>query len=233
VQFKNQPFWQNWTPYSNISYLFSWKAFGHEPVPFYFIAAMIKKATVYCASSQKVDPLYFEATRELARELTKNQIELIYGGGSIGLMGALANTVIELGGNITGIIPKFMIEVEWAHKEIKNMVIVDTMHERKKLMVENTDCVIALPGGCGTLEELMEVITMKRLGMFTGPIIIVNINHFYDPLVDLLENMIRGNFLRNEHRNMWTVVTNVENITDTILKAPKWEKSAIGFASIQ
>ncbi len=194
---------------------------------------MLKKVTVYCASSQKVDRLYFEAAAELAGELVKENIEIIYGGGSIGLMGTLANTALEKGGRITGIIPRFMAEVEWSHSKLDNLILVKDLHERKRLMIENTDCVIALPGGCGTVEELMEVITMKRLGMFTQPIIILNIHRFYDPLVDLLENMIKGNFLREEHRNMWTITDSARDIKNKILSSPKWEKSAIGFASIQ
>lgn len=194
---------------------------------------MIKTATIFCASSQKVEPVYFEATRQLALELTRHKVEIIYGGGSIGLMGNLADTVIENGGKITGIIPKFMAEVEWAHTNLPNLVIVDSMHERKSLMIENTDCVIALPGGCGTVEELMEVITLKRLGLFTKPIIILNINEFYNPLIDLLENMIREKFLREVHRNMWAVSTTSNNIIETIIQSPRWEKSAIEFANIQ
>lgn len=194
---------------------------------------MIKKVTVYCASSQKVDQVYFDAAARLAEELVRENIEIIYGGGSIGLMGALANTALEKGGKVTGIIPRFMAEVEWSHNKLEKLVLVENMHERKRLMIENTDCVIALPGGCGTVEELMEVITMKRLGMFIQPIIILNINKFYDPLVELLENMIRGNFLREEHRNMWTITDSVSDIKKTILTSPRWEKSAIGFASIQ
>lgn len=194
---------------------------------------MIKKVTVYCASSQKVDQVYFDAAARLAEELVRENIEIIYGGGSIGLMGTLANTALEKGGKVTGIIPRFMAEVEWSHNKLEKLVLVENMHERKRLMIENTDCVIALPGGCGTVEELMEVITMKRLGMFIQPIIILNINKFYDPLVELLENMIRGNFLREEHRNMWTITDSVSDIKKTILTSPRWEKSAIGFASIQ
>lgn len=194
---------------------------------------MIKKVTVYCASSQKVDQSYFEAARQLAKELAGENIEIIYGGGSIGLMGALADTMIESGGKITGIIPGFMAAVEWAHKKIENLVVVESMHDRKRLMIEDTDCVIALPGGCGTVEELMEVITMKRLGMFVKPIIILNINGFYNPLIDMLDNMVKGNFLREEHRKMWTIANTASNIKETILSSPKWEKSAIGFASIR
>lgn len=194
---------------------------------------MIHIATVYCGSSQQVDPIYFDATRQLASEFVSAHVEVIYGGGSIGLMGALADRMIELGGSIRGVIPRFMAEVEWAHAQLPALQIVETMHERKRLMIENTDCVIALPGGCGTLEELMEVITLKRLGMFTKPVIIVNIKGFYDPLLDLFENMIKGHFLREEHRRMWTVATSVDNILETIRNSPTWNKSAIGFASIR
>ena len=136
----------------------------------------IKKICVYCASSAKVDKSYFEATEELALELIKENIEVIYGGGAIGLMGKLADTIIENNGKIKGIMPEFMNEVEWAHKGVSDFEFTETMHERKSKFLEGIDGLVALPGGTGTLEELFEAITLKRLGQFTKPIIILLTN---------------------------------------------------------
>ncbi|KAB2870969.1 MAG: TIGR00730 family Rossman fold protein, partial [Bacteroidales bacterium] len=132
------------------------------------------KVCVYCASSNKVDEKYFKATEILAKNLAKNGITSVYGGGSNGLMGCLADTALQEGGKVIGILPHFMDKVEWGHKNLTELILVKDMHERKRLLIEGVDAVVALPGGCGTLEELMEVITLKRLGKFTKPIIILN-----------------------------------------------------------
>lgn len=122
---------------------------------------------VYCASSSKIDQAYFDATERLSKILVKSDVEVVYGGGGHGLMGKLADTVLAEGGKIKGIMPQFMNEVEWAHKKVTDMEFTATMHERKSKFLENTDALIALPGGTGTLEELLEAITLKRLGQFT------------------------------------------------------------------
>ncbi|HPV57420.1 MAG TPA: TIGR00730 family Rossman fold protein, partial [Tenuifilaceae bacterium] len=137
------------------------------------------KVCVYCASSNKVDEKYFKATEILAKNLAKNGITSVYGGGSNGLMGCLADTALHEGGKVIGILPHFMDKVEWGHKNLTELILVKDMHERKRLLIEGVDAVVALPGGCGTLEELMEVITLKRLGKFTKPIIILNTDGFY------------------------------------------------------
>ena len=115
------------------------------------------KVCVYCASSNKVDEKYFKATQVLAKNLAKNGITSVYGGGSNGLMGCLADTVLQEGGKVIGILPHFMDKVEWGHKNLTELILVKDMHERKRLLIEGVDAVVALPGGCGTLEELMEI----------------------------------------------------------------------------
>jgi uncharacterized protein (TIGR00730 family) len=137
--------------------------------------------TVYCASSRKVDEKYFKATLALADELLRKNAKVIYGGGAVGLMGAIADRYVEKRGRIKGVIPEFMVKVEWAHPNVDDMLIVTDMHDRKKKLIENTDAVIALPGGTGTLEELSEVITLKRLGKFSKPILMLNTDGFYTP----------------------------------------------------
>ncbi len=192
----------------------------------------IRKVCVYCASSTKVDRNYYTEAKLLGKELAENGIETIYGGGSVGLMGQLADSVLENDGKITGIIPHFMQELEWGHKGLTKLILVNDMHERKKKMIENTDAVIALPGGTGTLEELFEAITMKRLGLYLSPIILVNTNGFYKPLIEMLEKMVNENFLRREHLKMWTVVNNAKDIIKTIKTIPQWDKNAISFAAV-
>lgn len=187
---------------------------------------------VYCASSSKVDKAYFDATQKLAEDMAVRGITLVYGGGSAGLMGCIADNVLKNKGQVVGILPRFMDKVEWGHKGLTQLTLVKDMHERKKLLIKDVEAVVALPGGCGTLEELMEVITLKRLGKFTKPIIILNTNGFYDHLKMLLEKMIHENFMRSEHIEIWQFVDQPEDIIPAIENAPKWDSSAIKFAAV-
>ena len=187
---------------------------------------MIHTVTIYCASSRKSPQTYITAARELADILIDKQIGVVYGGGAIGLMGCIADRYIERKGNIRGVIPEFMVKVEWAHPGVKNMQIVRDMHERKKLLIEDTDAVIALPGGTGTLEELMEVLALKRLGKFFKPIILLNTQQFYDPLISLF------NSLRHEHLNAYRVVNQPSEVIDAILNSPEWNEGAIEKAPV-
>lgn len=190
------------------------------------------KICVYCASSDKVADKYFKVAEVLGRQMAAEDHTLVYGGGSMGLMGRIADVMIAHGGHVRGVMPRFMDAVEWSHKSITEMVLVEDMHERKKLLVDGVDAVVALPGGCGTLEELSEIITLKRLGMFTKPIVILNLEGFYDPLHMLLERMITEHFMRPEHREMYTFVNNSEDIIAAIKNAPAWGADAISFAAV-
>ncbi len=193
---------------------------------------MAISVTIYAASSRKVDQKYFEATNALARTLLSKNAHVIYGGGAVGLMGTLADTYIGHGGEITGVIPEFMVKVEWAHPKVKDMIIVHDMHERKKRLIENTDAVIALPGGTGTLEELMEVITLKRLGKFNKPIFLLNTDGFYNQLHAFFHKMAEEHFLTKEHLQMWALVDDPENFWEIFNKAPKWPDQEINKAQI-
>jgi len=193
---------------------------------------MLEKVTVYCASSDKVDGKYFDLAGKLGETLAKNNITTVYGGSSMGLMAKLANTALENGGDVIGIMPRFMNEVEWSHQGLTELILVEDMRQRKEMLLEGVDALVALPGGCGTLEELSEAITLKRLGKFTKPIIIVNTDGFYNPLIELFDRMIQENFLREEHRNIWTVVNTAEEILDAIKTAPEWNEEAIKFAAV-
>lgn len=187
---------------------------------------------VFCASSAKVDQKYFDDTKKLAQLLVDAGITIVYGGGSVGLMGCLADTALAKGGKVIGVLPRFMDKVEWGHKNLTQMLLVRDMRERKRLMVKNVDAVIALPGGCGTLEELMEVFTLKRLGKFTKPIVVLNTNGFYTHLEQLIEKMIQEHFLRQEHRQIWQPVSRPEEVIPAIKAAPEWDSSAINFAVV-
>jgi uncharacterized protein (TIGR00730 family) len=187
---------------------------------------------VYCASSAKIDEIYFEATERLAKILVNSGVQVIYGGGGHGLMGKLADTVLAQGGQIKGIMPQFMNEVEWAHKKVTDFEFTNTMHERKAKFLENIDALIALPGGTGTLEELLEAITLKRLGQFTKPIIILNTNGYYDPLIQMLKRCVEEKFLRPIHAEMWTFVHQPEEVMSAINQSMEWDENAISFAAV-
>jgi uncharacterized protein (TIGR00730 family) len=180
-----------------------------------------------------VDSIYFDATERLATELVRNGIGVVYGGGAIGLMGRLADTVLSEGGQITGIIPKFMDDVEWSYQGLTELIFTETMHQRKAKLIENVDAIIALPGGTGTLEELFEVITLKRLGLFSKPIAILNTNNFYAPLKEMLNKCVTENFMKPKHLSMWSFVEQPENIIPTLQNAPQWSKDAIKFAVVK
>jgi len=193
----------------------------------------IKKVCIYCASSTIIAPLYIEHAKVLAAEMAKNQIDMVFGGSRTGLMGILADEMNKLNGKSIGIMPNFMKDVEWHHENIPEMIWVETMAERKEKLIENVDAVITLPGGCGTMEEFMETLSLKRLGLFTKPMIILNSGGFYDPLVELLNAMIRENFLAEKHGQMWEVVSQAEDIIPAIRRSKPWDSSAKDFALVQ
>jgi uncharacterized protein (TIGR00730 family) len=188
--------------------------------------------TVYCASSRKVDQKYFQATRKLADILLERDVHVIYGGGSQGLMGALADRYIEKKGKITGIIPEFMVKVEWGHPQVENMIIVHDMHERKKKLIEKADGIIALPGATGTLEELSEVISLKKLGKFIKPIILLNTDGFYTPLNDFFHKMAEEHFLLKEHLGMWQLIDSPEDFWNAMENFPSWSTDSINSALV-
>lgn len=191
------------------------------------------KICVYLASSQYVDPCYFEATKQLAKLFAEHDIEVVYGGGSQGLMGQLADTTLSEGGKIKGVIPHFMRTLEWDHPGVKNMEYVETMHERKAKLIEDVDGLVTIAGGSGTMEEFFETLTMKRLGQFTKPIIILNTNGFYNPLKALLQNMIDQKFMNPIHAEMYTFVDEPIEVIPAIHSAKTWNEDAINYASVK
>jgi uncharacterized protein (TIGR00730 family) len=192
----------------------------------------IKNVCVYSASSTKIAPVYFAAAKELGRLLAMHGINLINGAGSLGLMAATSDAVLEAGGTGTGVIPRFMVEQGWQHEGLTHLVKTETMHERKQLMAEMSDGVIALPGGCGTMEELLEIITWKQLGLYFKPIVILNINGFFTPLLEMLQRAIDENFMREEHGSIWQVAQNAEEAVELLFHTPMWDEKVRKYAAI-
>ncbi|RJF70192.1 TIGR00730 family Rossman fold protein [Rhodopseudomonas palustris] len=156
----------------------------------------INTVCVYCGSGPGTNPLFMEAAQAFGKELAEAGIRLVYGGGAIGLMGAVATSVLDHGGAVTGIIPGFLRTKEIALDRIQDLIVTDDMHERKRLMFEHSDAFVALPGGIGTLEELVEQMTWQQLGRHRKPILIANIDGFWDPLLGLLDHMTETAFIR-------------------------------------
>lgn len=192
----------------------------------------IKSVCVYSASSTKIDMDYFCAAEELGRLLAEQQVRLINGAGKMGLMSSVADAVLLNGGEVTGVIPHFMVEQNWHHTGLTELIEVESMHERKQLMADLSDAVIALPGGCGTLEELLEIITWKQLGLYLNPIVILNINGFFDPLLDMLQKAISQNFMRKQHGEIWHVAKTPSEAMQLIRLTPVWDITVRKFAAV-
>ena len=192
----------------------------------------IKSVAVYCASSNKIRPSYIAQAERLGAELAAAGIRLVYGDGGIGLMAAVAKGCLDAGGEVTGVIPRFMVEQGWHHMGLTRLVETETMHERKQLMAQMSDAVIALPGGCGTMEELLEIITWKQLGLFLNPIVVLNIEGFYDPLLEMLRRAIDGSFMRPEHGGIWQVATTPEEAVQLLYTTPIWDREVRKFAAV-
>lgn len=185
-----------------------------------------QRVTVYCASSNQVHPEFHAAARRLGELLAQAGVAIVYGGGRIGSMGQLADGALAHGGTVVGVIPGFMQEIEWGHPGLSELIIVDDMHGRKRRMLEQTDAVIALPGGCGTYEELFEALTLKRLGLFDRPILMVDARGHFQPLRQLLEQFIAERFMSDRHRAMWQFVNSPDEVLSTLASFPPWGLSA-------
>lgn len=177
---------------------------------------------VFAASSSRIDGAFEAAATRLGYLLALAGIDVVYGGGGIGLMGKLADSVLENGGRITGVIPSFMQDEGWGHPMVKEMIVTRDMGERKKKMFDSAEAVIALPGGIGTLEELTEALTLKQLGLYKGSIIVLNTLDFYNPLIQFLNQMITGKFLRFEHKDIWKVVMTPDEVISALNNYDGW-----------
>lgn len=163
----------------------------------------LKNICVYCAASANINSAYIEAAHKLGALFASNHYNVICGAGRTGLMGAVTRGALEAGGKVIGVIPEFMVENGWAYSGLSEMVTTPDMHSRKEIMADRADAAVALPGGCGTFEELLEIITWKQLGLFHKPIIILNINNYYSPLIEMLNKAIEEGFMKPSHSTIW------------------------------
>jgi uncharacterized protein (TIGR00730 family) len=191
-----------------------------------------KAVCVYCASSGSIHAEYLDAAFRLGAVLASNRYTTVYGGGRRGSMGAVANGALANGGRVVGVIPKFMQELEWGHDNLSELHVVDDMHARKHRFLALSHAVVALPGGSGTLEELLEAITLKRLGLFLGPIILVNTREYFAPLIQMFAAAVAEKFMDPRHAQMWQVVPEPENVPEALRTARPWSEDARSFAAL-
>jgi len=187
---------------------------------------------IFAASSSKIDRSYIDAASRLGSLLAAGDHKIIYGGGGIGLMGALADAAMKKGASITGVIPAFMQKNGWGHETLDEVIITEDMGSRKKKMFELSDAVIALPGGIGTLEELTEAITMKQLGLFRGPLVILNTNSYYNNFIGFLESIIQKGFMRHVHKEIWSVAESPEQAIEAVVNYKDWHDDPASIARI-
>ncbi len=187
---------------------------------------------VYCASSRLAHPDYRAAARRLGEVLAGQGVGIVYGGGAVGSMGALADGALSHGGRVIGILPRFMAELEWGHKGLTDLQLVEDLRTRKHMMLTLSQAAIALPGGSGTLEELLEAITLKRLGLYLNPIVLVNTRGFFSPLLELLGRAVEERFMDPRHLQMWQVVDTPEEVPEALANAPAWSAQARSFAAV-
>jgi uncharacterized protein (TIGR00730 family) len=179
----------------------------------------LRSVTVYCGSNPGADPAFADKTRELARLLAGSDIRIVYGGARAGLMGVLADTAMDAGGEVVGVMPQALIDREIAHRGLSDLRVVGSMHERKALMAELGDAFIALPGGIGTLEELIEVYTWSQLGMHRKPVGVLNVNGYYDALGAFLDVAVEQRFLRAQHREVLSFDAEPETLLAHLARA--------------
>lgn len=180
---------------------------------------MKKKAIcVYGASSSNIDPIYKDTAFEVGRLIALSGHPLVCGGGRAGLMAAAIEGARSVGGEAIGILPQFMIDKQWQHPELTTLIATADMHSRKRSMAEMSMAAIALPGGCGTLEELLEIVTWRQLNLFRGNIVIANVANYYAPLLTMLNDTIAKGFMRGDHKELWSVASQPTEIVEAALK---------------
>jgi uncharacterized protein (TIGR00730 family) len=187
---------------------------------------------VYCASSRVSHPDYRTSAYRLGEVLAGAGVGIVYGGGAVGSMGALADGALAKGGRVVGILPRFMADLEWGHRGLTDLQLVEDLRTRKHMMLAASQAAIALPGGSGTLEELLEAITLKRLGLYLNPIVLVNTRAFFDPLLQVLARAVEERFMDQRHLAMWQVVGAPEEVPGALATAPGWSAEARSFAAI-
>lgn len=193
----------------------------------------ISRVTVYASSSNGLAETYYDAAARLGAVLGRAGMDIVYGGGGVGLMGAMADRALAEGAHVHGVIPGFLNTVEHGHGKLPRLDVVADMRERKQRMIEGSHAVISLPGGSGTLEELFEVITLKRLGQFLGPILLLNTNRYYERLDAFLRNAVGERFMSDRHLDMWSLVDEPEDVPLALEEAAEWSADARQFAAVR
>lgn len=192
----------------------------------------MRKACVFCASSQRVGEEYVRDAERLGRLLVENGWGLVYGGGSTGLMGAVADAVLAAGGEVTGVIPRFMVEVEWAHRGVRDMRETESMSERKEMLMELSEAVITLPGSTGTMDEFFEAMANKKLGLYAKPLILLNTKGFFDGTLEQMRRMVEEDFMTQKHLDVLSVAGSPEEVIE-ILKRPAEEALSLRDAAVK
>jgi uncharacterized protein (TIGR00730 family) len=194
--------------------------------------ANIRRVTVYASSSNALADVYYDAARRLGRTLGQAGLSISYGGGGVGLMRETVNEAMAYGSLVRGVIPGFMNTVEHGHRGLHELEVVDDIRERKHRMLHGSDAVVSLPGGSGTLEELFEVLTLKRLGKFTGPVVLVNTAGYYERFVDILNHAVSQNFMAPRHLDMWEIAEEPEEVVEAMRRSAQWDSAAFKFAAV-
>jgi uncharacterized protein (TIGR00730 family) len=180
----------------------------------------IASLCVYCGSSDRVDPSHLAAAAELGRSAAERGIEIVFGGGRVGLMGVLADAALGAGGQVTGIIPEHLQAMEVGHNGVSRLEVVGSMHSRKMRMCELSDAFCVLPGGLGTLDETFEIVTWKQLGLHDKPIVVINHQGFWDPLIGLIDHQVAAGYVRSGHAQLFTLVDRVDQVFEALAAAP-------------
>ena len=182
--------------------------------------SQIRALCVYCGSSNDVAAQHLAAAEQLGRLAAGRGVEVVFGGGRVGLMGALADGALDAGGRVTGVIPEHLRDLEVHHNGLSEMIVVDSMHTRKRRMFDLSDAFCALPGGLGTLDETFEIVTWKQLGLHDKPVVLVNVDGYWDPLLALIAHQLETGYIRPRHAGLYLVVERIEAVFDAIEAAP-------------
>lgn len=195
--------------------------------------AHIRRVTVYASSSNALNEAYYDAAARLGRTLGKAGLDISYGGGGVGLMRDMADSAMAEGASVHGVIPHFLNTVEHGHQSLSSLDVVEDMRERKHRMLVDSHAVISLPGGSGTFEELFEVLTLKRLGLFLGPVVLINTRGYFDRFAGFLRHSVSENFMSEKHLDMWSLVSEPEQVLQAMHDAVEWTAEARHFAAVR
>jgi len=191
----------------------------------------IQRITVYASASTTLAPVYNQAATDLGQVIAQMGCDIVYGGGGIGLMGKLADAALNEGARVYGIIPDFLDGLEHGHTSLTEKEVVTNMRVRKERMLDGSDAVVALPGGSGTFEELFEALTLKRLGLYLGPVILINTNGYYNRLIEFLAQSVNEGFMSELHTQMWSVIGSPAGLAEALENAPVWSEDALLYAA--